>query len=230
MDKLKNQKGLEVISYFTCFGLGPDDITSVLDSYKELGIDNILAARGDEPKDNEGFTPHPQSLAHASDLIEFIRPKYDFCIGAAGYPEKHIEAESKERDLEYLKLKVDNGADYIITNYFYDNAYFFDFIERCQASGISVPILPGVMPIYSTKMMEMLAGLCGATITDKIRNGIAKLPEGDKEALLQFGIEFAVNQCTELLKSGVPGLHFYTMDKSLSTAGIVNKLRNEELL
>lgn len=230
IEKLKKEKGQEVIAYFAGYGLGPEDIIAVLDSYQALGIENILVVRGDVPHDQESFEPHPQSLPHASDLMALIRPRYDFCIGVAGYPEGHIEAESKDRDIEYLKLKVDNGAEYIISNYFYDNRYFFDFIERCRAIGIDVPIIPGVMPIYSVKMMEMLAGLCGATITDEVRQGIEALPKEDKEALLDFGIEFAVRQCKDLLRAGVPGLHIYTMDRSSSSARIVERLRRDNLL
>lgn len=231
IEKLKQKKALEVVAYFAGYGLGPEDITAVLDSYQALGIKNILVVRGDPPQEQEDFTPHPQSMSHASDLMAFIRPRYsDLCIGVAGYPEGHIEAESKEKDLEYLKLKVDRGAEYIISNYFYDNQYFFDFVERCRAIGIDVPIVPGVMPIYSVKMMEMLAGLCGATITEEIRQGIAALPEGDKQALMDFGIEFAVRQCKELLNAGVPGLHIYTMDRSSSTVAIVERLRGDRLL
>lgn len=230
IEKLKKEKGQEVIAYFAGYGLGPEDIIAVLDSYQALGIENILVVRGDVPHDQESFEPHPQSLPHASDLMALIRPRYDFCIGVAGYPEGHIEAESKDRDIEYLKLKVDNGAEYIISNYFYDNRYFFDFIERCRAIGIDVPIIPGVMPIYSVKMMEMLAGLCGTTITDEVRQGIEALPKEDKEALLDFGIEFAVRQCKDLLRAGVPGLHIYTMDRSSSSARIVERLRRDNLL
>ena len=229
VEKLKKEKGQEVIAYFTGYGLGPEDITSVLDDYQALGLDNILVARGDAPE-VEGFKPHPQSLAHASDILSFIRPKYSFCMGATGYPEGHIECESKEKDIEYVKLKVDNGAEYIICNYFYDNQYFFDFVDRCRAIGVNVPIMPGVMPIYSIKMMENLAKLCGATIIDKIRQGIAALPEGDTVALGNFGIEFAVDQIKGLIKAGVPGLHIYTMDRSISTVGIVNRLRSEGIL
>ena len=230
IEKLKKEKGQEVIAYFAGYGLGSDDIVAVLDSYKALGIENILVVRGDIPQDQEDFKPHPQSLPHASDLMAFIRPRYDFCIGVAGYPEGHIEAESKEKDIEYLKLKVDNGAEYIISNYFYDNCYFFDFIERCRAAGIDVPIIPGVMPIYSVKMMEMLAGLCGATITEQVRQGIDALAADDKQALQDFGIEFAAGQCKDLLRAGVPGLHIYTMDRSSSSAGIVERLRKDNLL
>lgn len=230
VEKLKHKKGLEVLAYFAGYGLGPEDITAILDAYQETGVENILVVRGDKPAEEENFQPHPRSLPHASDLMAFVRPQYDFCMGVAGYPEGHIQAESKQKDIEYLKLKVDNGAEYIISNYCYDNRYFFDFIERCGAAGIDVPILPGVMPIYSIKMMEMLAGLCGATIVEEVRQGIAALPEEDKEALVNFGIEHAVRQCKELLEAGVPGLHFYTMDRSKSVVGIVNRLREDKLL
>lgn len=230
LEKLKKEKSQEVIAYFAGYGLGPEDIIAVLDSYQELGIENILVVRGDPPRDEEDFVPPPQSLPHASDLMAFIRPRYDFCIGVAGYPEGHIEAESKDKDIEYLKLKVDNGAEYIISNYFYDNRYFVDFAERCRAAGIDVPILAGVMPVYSVKMMKMLASLCGATITDELRQGLEKLPESDKEALVDFGVEFAVSQCKDLLAAGVPGLHIYTMDRSVSSVRIVERLRKDNVL
>ncbi|MCL5104295.1 MAG: methylenetetrahydrofolate reductase [Armatimonadetes bacterium] len=229
VEKLKREKGLEVIAYFAGYGLGPEDITGVLDDYQAVGIENILTVRGDTPRDKE-FEPHPDSLPYASEMVAFIRPKYGFCMGVAGYPEGHVEATTKEKSLDYLKLKVDRGAEYIVTNYFYDNKYFFEFIEQCRAAGIEVPILPGVMPIYSVKMMEMLAGICGATITDDLRRGLASLPEGDTEALLAFGIDFATRQCVELLEAGVPGLHIYTMDRSESAVGVVNGLREQGLM
>jgi methylenetetrahydrofolate reductase (NADPH) len=230
LEKVKREKGLEVLGYFAGYGFGPDDILAVLDSYQATGIENILVVRGDPPREADGFQPHPDSFDHASGLLAFVRPRYDFCMGVAAYPEGHIEAESREKDLDYLKLKVDTGAEYIICNYFYDNRYFFDFLERCRPIGIDLPILPGVMPIYSVKMMDMLANLCGATITQEIRDGIAALPEGDVDALREFGVEFAVGQCRELLQAGAPGIHIYTMDRSQSAAGIVQRLRDEGLL
>jgi methylenetetrahydrofolate reductase (NADPH) len=228
--KLKIEKGLEVVGYFAGYGLGPDEITAVLDSYKDLGIDNILVVRGDIPRESDDFQPHPDSFRYASELLEFIRPKYDFCIGVAAYPEGHLEAISVEKDLEYLQLKVANGADYIITNYTYDNQYFFDFSARCQKKGITVPIIPGVMPIYSPKMMESLANLCGASIPNPVRRGLAALPEGDKEAVLNYGMEFAFQQCKGLLSAGAPGVHIYTMDRSKSVSEIVMRLRNDEVI
>ncbi len=226
IEKLKRDRGLEVVAYFAGYGLGPDDIVSVLDAYRALGVENLLAVRGDPPKE-EGIRTHPDAFAHASDLVAYIRPRYPFCLGVAGYPEKHIEAESREKDLEHLKRKVDRGAEYIICNYFYDNAYYFDFTARCRSAGLRVPILPGVMPIYSVKMMEMLAGICGATIPEAVRRGIAALPAEDKKALEAFGIDFATRQCRGLLEAGVPGLHFYTMNRSASAVGIVERLRSE---
>lgn len=230
VEKLKKEKMLEVMAYFAGYGLGSEDIVAVLDDYQALDAENVLVVHGDIPRVQEDFEPDPQSFPHASDLIAFVRPKYDFCLGAAGYPEGHIDCESKDKDLEYLKLKVENGADYIIANYFYDNKYFFDFVQRCRAIGIDVPIVAGVMPIYSVKMTEMLTGLCGATITDEVREGMASLPEDDNEALVSFGIDFAVSQCRELIETGVQGLHFFTMDQSKSMVGIVNRLRDDELL
>jgi methylenetetrahydrofolate reductase (NADPH) len=230
VDKLRNDKRIETIAYFAGYGLGPDDITSVLDNYKNLGVETLLVLRGDPPRGDKNFKPHPESLPHASDLLTFIGSRYDFCMGAAGYPEGHIDAESKEKDLEYLKIKVKNGAQFIIAQFFYDNRYFFDFVERCRAIGINVPILPGVMPIYNVKMTEMLANLCGVTITDEVRQGLAKLPPDDKKAVENFGIDFATQQCRELIKWGVPGVHIYTMDRSQTTMEIVNRLRKEGLL
>ena len=229
--KLKVGKGLEVLPYFACYGLGPTAITEVVSSYRELGIDSLLAVRGDPPRDVEGFTPHPEGFSHASDLLLFLGSRFeDLCLGAAGYPEGHVAAESRDRDLEFLKLKVTNGARFIIANYFYDNAFFFDFCERCRQIGIDVPIIPGVMPIYSVKMVETLAGICGATITDQLRARIATVAEGDKAGLVELGVELATSQCRQLLEHGVAGLHFYTMDRSKSALGIIERLRSESLL
>jgi len=226
---LIEEKALPVLAYFAGYGLSPKEITAVLDGYRSLGVENVLLVRGDPPQESE-FEPHPDSLKHASDLVTFVRPRFDFCIGVAGYPEGHLESAGLKEDLAYLKLKVDQGAQYIVANYFYDNQFFFDFVDRCRRAGLEVPILPGVMPIYSRKMMKILADLCGATITERVHQGLAGIPEDDSQALLDFGIEFAADQCRELLAAGVPGIHIYTMDRSASTAGIVNRLRGENLL
>lgn len=229
VEKLLKEKGLNVIAYLAGYGMAPDQISSVLDAYRDLGVKNLFVIRGDKPE-KEGFTKHPESLSYASDMLAYIAPEYDFCLGAAGYPEGHQEAESLEKDIEYLKLKVQNGAKFIIAQYFYDNKYFYRFLEKCEAAGIDVPILPGVMPIYSIKMTENLARTCGATITEPVREGFSKLDPEDKKAVVQFGIDFMTTQCADLLKHGVPGLHFYTMDRAKSIAEVIERLRKENLI
>lgn len=230
VDKLLNDKDMEVVAYFAGYGLPPDYVHLILEDYQGLGVENVLVVRGDPPHGQPNFVPHPHSFAHASDLMAFIRPEFPFCLGVAGYPEGHIEAASREQDLAYLKLKVDQGAEFIITNYFYDNRFFFDFVQNCRALGITVPILPGIMPIFSLKMMRQLAKLCGASIPATLTEQLAALPEGDPKALLRFGIDFATEQCRELLQAGVVGLHFYTMDRSQATSAVVSRLRHEGLL
>jgi methylenetetrahydrofolate reductase (NADPH) len=221
---------LQVMAYFAGYGLAPEEIVEVLDQYQALGVENLLVVRGDPPREDEGFSPHPDSFAHASGLLGFVRERYSFCLGAAGYPEGHVEAESLARDLDYVELKVKQGAEFILTNYCYDNRYYFDFVKACRARGIEVPIVPGIMPVYSVKMLKNLARLCGATITEPLREGLAALPEGDTAAVADFGIEFATEQCRELIRAGVPGLHFYTMDRAKSVVEIVSRLREEGLL
>ena len=230
VERLSRDKGLAVVAYFAGYGLGPADVMGVLDSYRDLGVGTVLAVRGDPPHEQPDFQPHPDSFAHASDLLGFLRPRYEFCFGAAGYPEGHISSESREKDMGFLKLKVERGAEFIIANYCYDNRAFLSFVERARALGIKVPIVPGIMPIFSLKMMENLAKLCGATIPEELRGRLAKVPEGDTDALVEFGIEFAVEQCRGLLASGVPGIHIYTMDRSRSSVGIMRKLREEKLI
>lgn len=226
---LKQEKKQEVLPYLAAYGLNPETICEILDSHQQLGIDSVLCVRGDKPE-MEDFIPHPHSFSHASDLLQFVKNHYHFFTGVAGYPEGHREAVSKEKDLEFLLHKVDQGAGFIITQYVYDNEYYFDFIERCLGIGINVPIVAGVMPIYSNKMTENLASICGATIPTKLKTRLAQLPPDDKDAVTHFGIEFAYQQCRELLEQGIDGLHFYTMDRSKSVTTIVQRLRKEGLL
>jgi len=230
VDKLKNEKGFEVVAYVASVGLAPGDLIESLDRFKALGMETIFAIRGDAPTWDESYKPHPEALSYASELVSFIKERHDFCVGAAGYPEVHLEAESKDKDLEYLKLKQDQGAEYIVAQYFYDNQYYFDFVDRARAAGVTVPIVPGVMPIYTVKLMENLARLCGATITEPIREGLVKLDPEEKGAVGRFGIEFATEQCRGLLKHGVPGLHFYTMNRGKGVSTIVQTLRDEGLI
>ena len=227
--KVMIDTNLPTVAYIAGFGLRPNEITAVLDKYKDLGIETVFVIRGDKPKDDD-FTPHPDSFSYASDMIAFIKERYDFTLGCAGYPEGHLEAENLEKDIEYLKLKVDNGAEYVVAQYFYDNNYFFEYIKKCRAIGIHVPIIPGIMPVYTLKMTNMLSNICGTKIVDKLKRQLDAVDTDDKDAVLNMGINFAVEQCKGLLKEGVAGLHFYTMDRSKSTAEIINRLKKENLL
>jgi methylenetetrahydrofolate reductase (NADPH) len=222
--RLREDKEREVIAYFAGYGLGPQEISEALGGYLDGGVENILVVRGDPPRD-PAFRPHPYSMVYASDLLDYIRPRYSFCLGAAGYPEGHVHSESPERDADFLKRKVDLGAEYILSNYFYDNRFFFDYVERCQARGVKVPILPGVMPILSLKLTESIAATCGASIPKEIRASLSAIPETDKKAAADYGIEFAERQCRELLAAGVPGILFYTMNRWESISEIVLRLR-----
>ncbi len=227
--QLMLDKNLPTVAYIAGYGLGPDELTDVLDKYKELGVETIFVIRGDKPGGDD-FTPHPDSFSYASDLIAFIKERYDFTLGCAGYPEGHIDSESLEKDIEYLKLKVDNGAEYVVAQYFYDNLYFSEYVEKCRAMGIHVPIIPGIMPIYTVKLTNILSEVCGSAITDTLQSKLEAVDAGDKDAVLNLGIDFATEQCRGLLKQGVSGLHFYTMDRSKSTSEIIKRLKQENLL
>ena len=222
---LVNRK-IPTVAYIAGFGLGADEIKGVLDEYKKIGVETVFVIRGDKPTD-KNFTPHPDSFSYASDLIAFIKKNYDFTIGCAGYPEGHIEAQSFEKDLEFLKLKVDNGAEYIVAQYFYDNNFFFDYVEKCRAIGINVPVIPGIMPVYTVKMTKMLSKICGTKIPDHVKAMLEKLSSADKNDVINYGIDLAVEQCSQLLEKGVKDIHFYTMDRSKSTTEIINRLRKQ---
>ncbi len=225
--ELMVDKQLPTVAYIAGFGLGKDDIRRVLDAYKELGVETIFVIRGDKPT-TDGFVSHPESFSYASDLISFIKSSYDFTLGCAGYPEGHLESKNLDTDIKYLKGKVDAGADYIVTQYFYDNQYFFDFMDKCKKEGIHVPIIPGIMPVYTIKMTRMLSKVCGSNIPDDLNEKLNAVDPEDKDAVLKLGIDVAIDQCRGLLEQRVPGLHFYTMDRSKTTVEILQQLNQEK--
>jgi len=222
--KLKD-RGLATVAYLAGYGMGPDALGATADAFAALGVETLFVVRGDRPRGD--FAPHPQAFAHASDMLAFIRDRHDFCLGAAGHPEGHAEAESLEADVEYLKLEQQSGAEYVVTQYFYDNRFFHDFVARCRRAGLSVPVVPGIMPIYSVKLMETLAAVCGATITDAVRQRLAALPPDDRKAVARLGVDLATEQCRELLDRGAAALHFFTMNRGRSVAAILQALRAE---
>ena len=191
-----------------------EDILKQLEEMNTEGIKDILALRGDPPEGQAEFRPPEKGFAHARDLVTFIRQRgFDFCLGVAGYPEGHRESASLEKDTQYLKEKVEAGAEYVISQLFFDNHFFFDFMERCLKTGLNLPIIPGIMPITSTKQLEKMVEICGATIPSKLLKKLEKYSD-DKKAIQEIGVEQAITQCQELLKAKVPGLHFFVMNQS----------------
>ena len=185
-----------------------------LDELEAAGVNNVLALRGDPPEGQDEFVPPRHGFSHACELVAFIKEqKPNFCVGVAGYPEGHPEAESIEKDIDHLKMKVDVGADYIITQLFFDNKFFFDLVSRAKKIGIKVPIIPGLMAITSLKQLKKMTDMCGAAIPADLLKSL-EAADGDKEVVQKIGIEQTTKQATELLEKGVPGLHFFVMNQS----------------
>lgn len=222
--RIKREAGIEAMAHLTCVGHSRDEIGELLDQYEDAGIENIMALRGDPPRGDSTFVPHPQGFSHADQLIAFIRQRKDFCIGGAGYPEMHPEAPSPEEDLHNLKRKIDSGCDFVVTQLFFDERDYFEFVSRVRSEHIDTPIIPGVMPVTNTAQIKRFTQMCGARIPDSL---LAKLDAaaGDPEAVVEAGIEHATRQCRALLEGGAPGIHFYTLNRSLSTRTIVANLR-----
>ena len=227
--KTKNELGLESMAHLTCVGHSREELRQILDELRDSGIENIIALRGDPPQGQTQFSPHPDGFSHADELVAFIKKSYPFCIATAGYPEGHVEAPNRETDWTRLAQKVRLGADFIITQLFFDNRDYFHFVEKVRALGVTVPILPGIMPITNWNQILRFTRMCGAKMPDFILRDLAPV-QNDAEAVQTHGIEIATRQCEELLARGVPGLHFYTLNKSRSTHAIVQNLRRKKLL
>ncbi len=224
--RIREETGLSPVAHLTCVGATETHLCALLDAYREAGIDNILALRGDPPEGMDHFEATAGGFNHATDLIAFIRRHNHFSIGCATYPEGHPEsANGVADDIRYLKLKQDLGADYAITQYFFDNEAFFRFMEQAAAAGVTIPIIPGIMPITNFDQIERFSAMCGTTIPDWLKTKMDPIRE-DTEAVQRLGIELAIDQCRELLAHGVPGLHFYTLNKSVATIAIVNELKS----
>lgn len=221
---IKSRFGLESMAHLTCVGASKAEIDAILADINARGIENVLALRGDPPQGDTSFTPHPDGLAHADELVARIRSKWDFSIGVAGYPEGHIESPSLEVDLDNLKRKIDAGGDFIVTQLFFKNDAFFDFVERVRAAGIDVPVLPGIMPITNVGQIKRFTELCGASIPKPLLERIEAVAD-DRDAVIAEGIEYATHQCRELLEQGAKGVHFYTLNLSRSTKTVLENLR-----
>ena len=227
--RIKNEIGLEAMAHLTCVGHTAAEIADILDRLKEAGIDNVLALRGDPPKGQQEFVRTLGGFGYAEELVKFIRTDYPFCLGAAAYPEGHVETSDKDADLRHLKAKVDAGADFLITQLFFESRLYFDFVNRARAIGIDVPILPGIMPVTNVSSLEKFTTLCGASIPAKLRERLERVRD-DEEAVHDIGVEWATEQCHALLQGGAPGIHFYTLNRSRSTTRVFQNLQGIGLI
>ncbi len=221
--RIKDDVGIETMAHLTCVGHSKNEIREVLRELADHGIENVIALRGDPPKGQSVFQAHPDGFQHANELVEEAA-KMGFCIAVAGYPEKHIEAKTLEEDLRYLKRKVGAGASFVITQIFFQNACYIDFIAKTRALGIKVPITPGIMPITNYDQIQRFSALCGATLPGALKKELEEV-RTDLEAVTRIGIRHATQQCEELLRKGAPGVHFYTLNKSRATQEILERLQ-----
>jgi methylenetetrahydrofolate reductase (NADPH) len=228
--RLKREAEIEAMAHVTCVGASRRELSEVLDEIAAAGIQNVLALRGDPPRGQLRFEPHPEGFRFASELVAFIRSekeRWRFCVGAAAYPEGHVETRDLARDLAHLQAKVQAGADFLITQLFFHNAHYFRFVERARAAGIAVPILPGIMPFTNVEQIERFTAMCGAQIPPPLQAAM-EVRRADPEGALQLGVAHATLQCADLLRRGAPGVHFYTLNRSPSTRAIVAALRSSE--
>jgi methylenetetrahydrofolate reductase (NADPH) len=221
--RIKRETGLEVLAHVTCVGSTADDLRATFRELHDGGIENVLALRGDPPRGSTTFERTEGGFAYASDLIALLAREFSFCIGGAAYPEKHPEAVTFESDLAVARQKQDAGAAFLVTQLFFDNAAYAEFVARARAAGITIPIVPGIMPITNYQQIERFVAMCGATIPAPLH---AELEARRKEpdAVAELGVAYAALQCAELLAQGAPGIHFYTLNKSPSTRAVVSAL------
>jgi len=221
---IKQELGIEAMAHLSCVGTTREELLAILDGIRAAGIDNVLALRGDPPRGETEWTPHPGGLHYSTELAALISGSYPFSVGAACFPEVHPEAPDLAHDLRFLKDKLASGATFLITQLFFDNELYFHFIEEARAVGVEVPIIPGIMPITDLKQIKTITGMCGATIPEPLLEAL-EWRTGDPDAVLQLGVAHATLQCAELLARGAPGIHFYTLNRSPATRAIVSALQ-----
>ena len=228
--RIKQETGIEAMAHLTCVGATRDDLRDVLEQLRAAGVQNVLPLRGDPPRGETKFLKTEGGFGYAAELVRFIRSApYDFCLAGACYPEKHPESPDLETDLRHLKTKVDAGVDFLVTQLFFDNKDYFAFVERARALGITRPIVAGIWPITNLSQIQRITGMCGATIPKDL---VARLEaaRGDAEAIRAIGVEHATAQCRELVTRGVPGIHFYTLNRSTATVEILEALNRSSIL
>ncbi|HWH44701.1 MAG TPA: methylenetetrahydrofolate reductase [NAD(P)H] [Thermoleophilaceae bacterium] len=221
---IKSRYGIEAMSHLTCVGATRGELLGVLREIEACGIENVLALRGDPPQGEAEWTFTEGGLRYSTELATLVRSECGLCVGAAAFPEVHPEAEDRASDIRFLKEKVNAGASFLITQLFYDNELYFDFVDDCRGAGIDVPIVPGVMPITNHAQIKRITQMCGATIPETVERELDARSD-DPEAVIEFGVAYATLQCADLLARGAPGIHFYTLNKSPATRAILAALR-----
>jgi methylenetetrahydrofolate reductase (NADPH) len=221
---IKQDLGIEAMAHLSCVGSTREDLQEILDGMQRAGIENVLALRGDAPRGETEWRPHPGGLHYSTELASLIVEHYPFSVGAACFPEVHPEAPDLAHDLRFLKQKVDAGASFLITQLFMDNELYFRFVDEARAVGIEVPILPGIMPITDVGQIKTITGMCGASLPPALLEALEWRAD-DRDAVLQLGVAYATLQCAELLARGAPGIHFYTLNRSPATRAILSALR-----
>ena len=216
--------GIEAMAHLSCVGASRDELRSLLDEIGATGIENVLALRGDPPRGETEWRPHPDGLQYSTELAALIASAYPFCVGAACFPEIHPEAPDLAHDLRFLRQKIDAGVSFLITQLFFENELYFRFVEEARAAGIEVPIVPGIMPITDVKQIKTITGMCGASIPAALLAQLEARAD-DPDAVLQLGVSYATLQCAELLARGAPGIHFYTLNRSPATRAILSALK-----
>lgn len=224
ISRIKNELEIETMAHFTCVGATVDELREVLGEIRDTGVENVIALRGDPPAGEDKFVRTEGGLGNADELIKLIDDEFDFCIAGACYPEPHPEAVSAEADLAHTVDKVNNGASFLVTQLFFDNDAYFDFVDRARAAGIDVPIIPGIMPIGGYEQIKRFTRLCGATIPESLMEQLDRRSD-EPEAIVELGVAYATLQCADLLSRGAPGIHFYTLNKSPATRAILSALR-----
>jgi methylenetetrahydrofolate reductase (NADPH) len=222
--RIQKETNLTVVSHITCVGSTQDEINKILQTYQDSGIENIMALRGDPPKGQSVFAPAEGGFTYASELVAFVKKHFpDMGIGVAGYPEGRPDTPNRLKEIEYLKIKIDAGADYICSQLFFDNHAFYDFCERCRLAGITVPILAGIMPVTSIKGMNRMAELSpGTNFPARLLKALSR---ADNDAHVEnVGIHWATEQIADLIDKGVKGVHFYTLNRSNATLRIYDTL------
>lgn len=223
VDRIHRECDLEVMCHLTVVGQSKEDARSILRTLKHRGIENLIALGGDPPQGTADWKPHPDGFHYAIELVREAVALNGFSVAVAGFPEVHPRAESRDSDLKYLKEKVDAGAIAVITQLFFDNEDYYRFVDDLRKLGVTVPIVPGVLPILSAPQVRRFTALCCSKIPQQLERELAKV-ENDDEAAVEMGIEYATRQCEGLLKFGVPGIHFYSLNKSHSLKAIYKNL------